>query len=288
MTILLTGAQGFVGRHLKKRLESEGHIVFAPSRLGLAVTISPVNHAEIYFDAIINCAAELTDESKMYESNYLLIHRLLNFARDHKVGKFIQIGSSSEYGKTNKTRREDMDCVPTNKYETTKLDATWLCQDYALINGMDIVIARPFSLYGDGDKPRKLIPTLYRSYLEHTPINLHPGSHDFLWIDEFVDGLILLLNAPKHVTQGQIFNFGSGISSTNEQVVSGLEAALGAKLDIRRQSGRYHAHDVDNWVADISKARNVLGWTPKISLNAGLKEYVMREWFAADRSGQGT
>ncbi len=279
MTILLTGSTGFVGRHLKKRLETEGHIVKCLGRFDSV--LYPI-------DAIINCAGELTAQDKMYEANTQLVQGLLSIMPGSDAKKMIHLGSSSEYGATNAPRREDSVCIPSNVYEATKLAATALCQGYAKAYDLDVVVARPFSLYGDGDKPRKLIPTLYRSYLEHTPINLHPGSHDFLWIDEFVDGLILLLNAPKHVTQGQIFNFGSGISSTNDQVVAGLEKALGAKLDIRLQPGRFHAHDVDNWVADISKAKRLLGWSPKVNLSAGLNEYVMREWFRQDTVGQGT
>ncbi len=279
MTILLTGASGFVGRHLKKRLESKGHIVKCLGRFDSV--LYPI-------DAIINCAGELTAQDKMYESNTQLVQGFLSIMPGSPATKMIHVGSSSEYGVTNAPRREDSVCIPSNVYEATKLAATALCQGYAKAYDLDVVVARPFSLYGDGDKPRKLIPTLYRSYLDHTPINLFAGSHDFIWIDEFVDGLILLLNAPKAVTQGQIFNFGSGTSSTNDQVVAGLEKALGAKLDIRRRPGRYHAHDVDNWVADVSKAKRLLGWSPKVSLNAGLKEYVMREWFAQDAVGQGT
>lgn len=279
MIILLTGSRGFVGSHLKVRLESEGHTVLTFPRGEIQLR---------HYDVIINCAAELTDEDKMYASNVDLTHYLLYIAKTNGVNKFIQVGSSSEYGRTNALRTEDSVCVPSNVYDATKLAATALCQGFASYCDLDAVIARPFSLYGDGDKPRKLIPSLYRSYLDHTPFNLFSGAHDWLWVDEFVDGLILLLNAPRSVTQGQIFNFGSGVSSTNDQVVESLEAALGGKLNVVRQTGRYHAHDVDNWVADISKAKRLLGWSPKVTLANGLKEYVMREWFAADQADQGT
>lgn len=274
MTILLTGSTGFVGSRLKKRLELDGHQVVAPARGQIDCR---------HYDIIINCAAELTDESKMYMANVDLTNYLLMVAKAYSVKKFIQIGSSSEYGLTNRPRVESAACIPSNIYEATKLAATNLCLGYASRYDMDICIARPFSLYGPNDKPRKLIPTLYRSHINHQMINVHPGSHDWLYIDDFIDGLILLLNADRSLTKGDIVNFGTSVSSSNDQVVTALEVALGSSLSINRKAGRYHNHDVDNWVADITKARSQYGWVPRYNLASGLKAYVMAEWFKQDQ-----
>ena len=274
MTILLTGSTGFVGKHLKKRLESDGHVVLSPARGQIESR---------HYDVIINCAAELTDESKMYSANVDLVYYLLELARNHGVGKVIQIGSSSEYGLTDQPRVESANGIPSNIYESTKLAATNLCLGYASRYDLDICIARPFSVFGPGDKPRKLIPTLYRSHIDHLTVDLHPGSHDFIYIDDFVDGLMILLNAPKDQTKGDIINFGTGVSSSNDQVVAALESALGSSLFVNRKTGRYHSYDVDNWVADITKARTKYGWQPKHTLQSGMKAYVMVEWFNGDR-----
>ncbi len=273
MTILVHGAFGFVGRHLVKRLKSDGHSVTALGR-------GPWEVKWQTYDAIVNCAAELTAEDDMWGSNTSLVHDMLNLVRQGLAKRFIQIGSSSEYGRIDSVRREDSVCQPSNIYEATKLAATSLCQGYAARYDLDICVARPFSLFGPGDKARKLIPSLYRSYIEHKPFSLFPGAHDWVYIDDFIDGLILLLNADRAQTKGQIFNFGTGISSSNLEVVSAMESALGGKLDIRYQTGaRFHAHDVDNWVADSTKARTLLNWQPKHTLQSGMHEYVMAEWF---------
>lgn len=279
MTILLTGSTGFVGSHLKKRLESDGHIVITLSR---AHTWGAEQYGR--YDVLINCAAELTNEDDMWMSNTQLVKRLIGLMKDGVVNRFIQIGSSSEYGLVNEVRRESTLCTPSNIYEATKLAATALCQGYASRYDLDICIARPFSLYGPGDKPRKLIPSLYRSFIDHKPIEVYPhSSHDWLYIDDFIEGLLRLLGAPKAATQGQIFNFGTGVSFTNQDVVAALSAAIQGSLSFSWKDSKHHAHDVDNWVADATKARTVLGWVPKYDLASGLKAYVMAEWFKTDQ-----
>lgn len=277
MKILVIGANGFVGGHLKKQLKFEGHDVVSIGR-------EPIDYS-IPFDVVINCAAELTDESKMWTSNVCLVHDLLEGFRKHGIVKrIIQIGSSSEYGLTDLPRKESTICIPSNIYEATKLAATSLCQGYASRYDMDICVARPFSLYGPNDKPRKLIPTLYRSHINHASITVYPGSHDWIYIDDFINGIILIATAKKEVVKGQIFNFGTGKSTTNKDIVQALEVALGSKLNVSyRDDKKYHSYDVDNWVSDSSKARDVLGWTPQFDIKNGMREFVMAEWFKEDK-----
>ena len=280
MNILVLGVNGFIGQHLKKRLLGEGHTVVDGTRSYHFIPDLLLDEDPI--DAIINCAGEITDKHRMFFSNVVLVDRMLRFAVDAKIPKVIHIGSSSEYGVISIPRREDMPCAATDLYSATKIAATTLCEGYAKQHQLDVCVARPFSLYGPDDTPRKLIPSLYRSFLEHSPVNIHPGEHDWIYIDDFIDGLIFLLTQPREVTQGQIFNLGTGISSSNLDVVDKLEAALGGQLFIRNQPARYHNYDTPNWVADITKMRT-LGWVPKHDLTSGLKAYVMAEWFKIDQ-----
>lgn len=286
MKVFLTGSTGFVGRNVKAKLESLGHEVFCYTR-NTALIPNLVDDEFPLPDVIIHCAGEITYEHKMFESNVVLTEKLLRFARELKVKKFIHIGSSAEYGKVLLPRHEDTACCPTNVYDATKLAATNLCQGFANSFAMDIVVARPFSLYGPNDTPRKLIPRLYKAFMDRTEIKLHPGSHDWIFIDDFVYGLILLMNADASITRGEIYNFGSEISSSNLQVVGALEQALSGTIKIVSEKSAYHSYDVDNWVANCNKAKAKLGWSPAYDLTKGIKEFVMREWFKADTGGNG-
>lgn len=271
MRILLTGSTGFVGRHLLVRLQRDGHDIFRYRRDD--VFLPGVN---THIDAIIHCAGEITDQSLMFESNVVLTQRLLTFARDRKISKFIQIGSSSEYGNMDAPRREDALCTPTDVYSATKLAATNLClgfagQDFAG-QGLDVCVARPFSLYGPGDTPRKLIPRLVRSTKGGEPMMItRQGSHDYLWIDDFVEGVLVLLSASRYRTRGEIFNFGTGISTSNMEVMTLIADHHSLPAHQFISGGRSY-----NWVADITKAR-ALGWAPKWDLRAGLSELIRRE-----------
>lgn len=283
-TILLTGANGFIAGHIKTRLLELGYKVIEFTR---------ADNSHIYsfratgIDTIINCAAELSRESEMFDSNVKLVNNLLDFSQKERIAKFIQIGSSSETGPTDSPRKEDTFCSPTTIYEATKLAGTVLCLAYAKAYDMDICVARPFSIYGPGETPRKFIPQLWEALINGKIFELYPGGHDFIFIDDFVDGIIALLDAPQETTKGQIFNFGSGRSFSNAEVLGvfqelASEMLLGRTVTFHLNGKPYRPYDVENWQADITKSMTRLNWKPKTSLKEGLKKYIYWAWFQSD------
>lgn len=281
MTILLVGSTGFVGQHLLARLQRDGHKVVPYTR---GMQLAP-EVMEDTFGAVINCAGEITVPHRMVESNVMLTHSLLQFAQLAGIPKVIHVGSSSEYGKTDLPRCEDSGCVPACLYDGTKLAATALCQGFAAQFDMDVVVARPFSLYGPGDTPRKLIPRLYQAHLTGKLMDLGPGGHDWLYIDDFVDGLAFLLTAPRERTKGQVYNFGTGVSSSNLDVKTAMENAVAATIPVNYRANPLFVYDTDRWVADTSKT-TALGWTAKHSLLDGIECYVEAERAAFRALGQ--
>lgn len=274
MTILLTGSTGFVGRHLLARLQRDGHHILLPYRRSWSFDDWAEENDTDEVDAVINCAGEINDKGEMFESNVVFAHKLLSFVEDRNIPKFIQIGSSSEYGDMNEPRREDALCVPVDLYSATKLAATALCQGFASQYDMDVVVARPFSLYGPGDTPRKLIPRLIKSVFDGSIVDLNPwGRHDWIYIDDFIDGLCVLLRTSRALTKGEIVNFGTGISTTNSEVARSFRWDTAPRPpSFRRVEGPVGP----DWVADITKAR-ALGWAPKYDLRSGLSELIRRE-----------
>jgi len=269
MTIFLTGSTGFIGRHILRRLMAEGHIVLCSKR-GDDLYISLMYNEP---DVIIHCAGEVKNTKTMFDSNVSLTYQLLSYAHWLWHPKVICLGSSSEYGPTNEIRTELMPCRPSDLYETTKLAATVLCQGYAAM-GLDACVVRPFSVYGPGLQPNRFMSVLYQSFIDHKIIDVAGEyGHDWIYIDDFVDGVMNLLGQPKETTKGQIFNLGTGISTPNHKIVWLFEKLLDKEANIHYTNGASHFYDVKNWQADISKMK-VLGWEPKVALEEGLKRFI--------------
>lgn len=267
MNVLVYGSSGFVGRHLRAHLLSLGHSIIEGGRD--YPLIPGLIADEIPIDALVNCAGEITEHHKMYLSNVALVDKLLRFARDAKIPKVIHIGSSSEYGNTTAPRCEGTPCQPVDLYSATKIAATALCEGFARQYDMDVCVARPFSLYGPGDTPRKLVPRL----LSGEKVRVHPlPMHDYVYIGDFVYGLVTLLHAPRSKTQGDIVNMGSGIATSNWSVVNQmLEIGLDPKVEYTHRTDEPSLVPVFDWKADTSHARQCYGWTAKTSLADGLR-----------------
>lgn len=272
MNILLTGSTGFVGQHLKKRLEDEGHNLILYHRQ-FPLILDLINEEFPRPDVIIHCAGEINHPHRMFESNVVLTQKLLKLAQFGCISKFIHIGSSSEYQASPFPLRESDPCVPTDIYSATKIAATNLCLGYANAYDMDICVARPFSLYGPNDTPRKLIPRL----LSGKPMKVYEGVHDFIYIKDFVDGIITLLNASRSKTKGDIVNFGTGISLTNKEVV---DIILKDKSHIEILGGAQEGYFSPlSWRADITKAEMKYGWKPKYTFQEGIEQILLHKIF---------
>lgn len=275
MRVILLGASGFIGSHLRARLERDGHGVIPVGRSFQRPLV------EEDYDTIINCAGALTDVNLMYWTNTCLVEECLVFART--VGaRFIHLGSSSETGPIEGARSEDAPCRPTTIYEATKVAATALCLGYAgQYPTMGVSVVRPFTVYGSGDADRKLLPTLWRAWRDGAPFTCYPGGHDWIHVDDFVEGVLAVLAAPPEVTRGQVFNLGTGISTSNADVVALFNRHVGgAGVTVTHSTGKLHPYDVTDWRADTTKARAVLGWQSRITLDEGIKRFVMDQWFS--------
>ena len=275
MRIIVVGANGFIGSHLVARLERDGHEVQSILRGNREAFLRDPH-------AIINCAGQVNDRSKMYRDNVTLVYDLLESLRGER---FIQIGSSSETGPVEGPRGETMICRPSDVYEHTKLAATSLCLAEAVLRDLDVVVARPFTVYGPHDKPRMMLPTLWRAWKDGTEFVCHPGGHDWIYIDDFLDGIVALLRAPRSTTKGQIYHFGTGVCTSNAEVIDlfNREAGSGG-VRVRYSTEPFHPYDVKDWRADITKARTVLRWSPKVTIQEGIKRFVNEQWFTDEKS----
>jgi nucleoside-diphosphate-sugar epimerase len=270
MKYLITGGTGFIGKSLVERLSDK--TIFLIGRnwqtdLKLSNQIKKFNP-----DYIIHCAAEIKDSSKTFESNVLMTNWLLNVTKDIEYKAFISLGSSSEYGNTLYPISEKELLTPRTMYEATKGASTLLCQGFAREYNKPIAIVRPFSVYGAYEPYNRLIPTLFRNFKNNTISKISLGVHDFIHIDDFIDGILSVLYSEKEIMLGDIIHFGSGVQYSNLEVFNIIKSIFKSNLDFEKIDNIFNKYDTLNWVADVTYAKSKYKFNPKYDLITGLTQ----------------
>ena len=302
--VLITGAGGFIGSYLSGFFAAGGYEVGAGVRLGgstwrladahcriVEMDIGNSESVEAAFaafrpDAVINCAAygaysTQQDPKLIHATNVDGLAALLAASETHEVEKFVQTGSSSEYGIKTAPMKETDATEPYSEYGRTKVKATAMALE-AAEGGLACAVIRPFSAYGDWEDKNRLIPALILSALAKKPANLSSPLpvRDFIYIEDLARGYKAVLESGR--MSGEIFNLGCG-----RQYSVGDAASLVGRLVPGAMPPAWNA--VENkrmepgfWMADISKAQRLLGWKPAFSFEAGLKKSIA--WFRAHAS----
>lgn len=276
MRYLITGGTGFIGKSIIEKLYNEEILLIGRdwhSNLNLLNQIK-----EFKPDYILHCAAEIKDSSKTFESNILMTHWLLEVTKNVNYKCFITLGSSSEYGYTQKPMTENELLKPRTMYEATKGASTLLCQGFAREYNKPIAVVRPFSVYGINEPSNRLIPTLFRNFKNNTISKISLGVHDFIHIDDFIDGLLSVLYSEKELIQGDIVHFGSGVQYSNLEVFNIIKNIFKSNLEYEKIDNIFNKYDTLNWVADITYAKTKYKFNPKYTLETGLKEIYERKY----------
>lgn len=266
MKIFITGSSGFIGRHIVKFYQDQGHDVFEHRRY------MDVGGKLCYFnpDLIINCAAEIYNADDMWVPNVLWTQECLEYVKLYPNTKMIQIGSSAEYGPVPRAAKETDRINPVDMYQATKGAATLLCQGYARQYELDITVARPYSVYGRYEKPHRLFPRLWRAFKQDEPMKLFHGFHDFIYIDDFVRGIDILVNAGNKPL-GDIVNFGSGMQHSNFTVAAMFRNQCTKDAPIEIVSTMAKSFESDVWICDTAYAKKQYGFEVQIDLEQGIK-----------------
>jgi nucleoside-diphosphate-sugar epimerase len=267
MKIFITGTTGFVGQNLVSFYKD--HDVFEHKRyMDIGAKLD-------YFkpDAIINCAAEIYNAEDMFVPNVLWTQECLEYVKSNPNTKMVQIGSSSEYGILNRPSAETDKINPVDMYQATKGAATLLSQGYARYYNLDIAVARPYSVYGPGEKPHRLFPRLYRAFKNSQPMTLYQGYHDFIYIDDFVRGIDILLNKSDK-PKGDVVNFGSGVQYSNFVVAEIFKKVAGHDAPINIETSMAKSFESSVWCCDTKYAKQQYGFETSISLEEGIKKFL--------------
>jgi nucleoside-diphosphate-sugar epimerase len=309
MKALVTGGAGFIGSHLAAYLAALGHEVrildnFSTGHRSNVVDLSDnvevvegditsyerVHHAVEGCEGVFHCAAlpsvprSVQDPLTSHATNATGTLNLLLCARDAGVRRVVLASSSSVYGSNQALpKREDMTPAPISPYAVGKLAGEGYCRSFTEVYGLETVALRYFNVFGPRQDPRSqysaAIPRFISALLRgRQPVVFGDGeqSRDFTYVQNVVDATVSAMDALG--VAGQVFNvaFGAQVKVTE------LLAELGTVLDLE-VSPDYVAPrpgDIPHSVADCSRARDALGYEPRIGLAEGLRltvEHYQRE-----------
>lgn len=280
--ILVTGASGFIGSALVAKLESMGLlIVKLNSSDG---DISVINFVEKYKRIKIDHVFHLASKTFIPESwkNPLDFYSVsvlgtLNILELCNVKKIpLTYVSAYLYGIPNKLPiKENHELKPNNPYAHSKFLAENLCKFYSEFYNTKVTIVRPFNVYGKGQNKKFLIPSIINQVLYKKDIkvkDLRP-KRDYIYLKDFVNGLVLTLNNKKHFS---IFNFGSGKELTVLEIIEIIQKIAGTNKKIYSEKST-RKNEIPHVVADLQKSKDILNWYPVFNFEDGIREILKKE-----------
>lgn len=277
--ILISGSKGFVGSALCNILNTEMYDVSeikSTQDLDLCdlktVLDLPIADVIVHLASKSYVPESFNHPEKFYRNNFLSTLNLLEKAKKDN-SKFIFI-STYVYGRPSYLPIDENHPIsPLNPYTQSKLICEDLCKSYSRDFGLDVIIIRPFNIYGPGQPISFLIPTIINQ-LKLKEINLNDPrpKRDFVYVDDFVNAIRIIIDT--NFNGCNIFNVGSGKSYAISDIMNIILAVNKSKI-IVKYSDVERKGEVLETVANINKITSHFGWTPKIGFNDGIKKMLI-------------
>lgn len=299
MNILLTGSSGTIGTRLFEKLIAEGHNVTgvdkrendwnatlsAKTIIADLIGLDNLEKLPQRIDLIIHFAAnarvyELVKNPALAFENMVMTFNILEFARKNRIRRIIFSSSREVYGTvTNKEQIDENDMRIENcesPYAASKISCEALFHSYRKVFGVDFVIFRFSNVYGMYDKSDRVIPLWIRQTLNKEDLIVF-GEHkslDFTYVDDAVDGVCRAIGTFENI-RGETFNVASGKGVKLGHVANLIKKLLGSRCKTIIEENR--PGEVWKFTADISKAKKLLHYEPKVDIVEGLSRTV--QWY---------
>jgi nucleoside-diphosphate-sugar epimerase len=306
---LVTGGAGFIGSHLTEELIRRGERVRVVDSL---ITGNRANLAHVQgVDFVEGDLAELDVATRAVRGVDYVLHQaaipsvprsvedpitsnranidstlnVLVAARDAGVKRVVYAGSSSAYGNTpTLPKHEEMPPNPLSPYALQKLVGEQYMQMFTTLYGLETVTIRYFNVFGPRQDPSSpysgVISLFARRLLENKAPTIYGDgeqTRDFTYVANVVDGVLRAVKAPA--ASGHVINVATGTSISLNRLFQVMRELTGSRVDVQYAAPR--SGDVKDSLADITKARKLLGYSPSVPFEEGLKKTV--EWYRAGR-----
>lgn len=300
--VLITGASGFVGANVARRVLRDGHevhLLLRPSHQSWRIDeiardvrlhsaglqdrdqvgriVRSIKPEWVFHLAAYGAYSTQKDFERMVQTNVLGCASLLDASLALGVEAFVNCGSSSEYGLKDHPPTEDEALEPNSHYAITKASATHYCNLAARTHGARVFTLRLYSIYGPYEEPSRLIPTLLVRALDgQLPRLVSPRTaRDYVFVDDACDAVVQVATSPE-LSSG-IYNLCTGVQTSLEALVSITRRMLNVSSEPQWGTMGQRSWDSDIWVGSPAKLLGQIGWRPTTELEKGLRQTV--EWF---------
>lgn len=297
--VLLTGGLGQVGSYICERLVSDGHIVTILDNVSSTFRPYPpeanfvkgdvrdsglVNILVGQADIVIHCAAQIYVSRSMEDpifdvnNNVMGTLNLLNAARNANIKRFVYFSSAAVYGDPIHLPVDELHPQnPMSPYGASKLSGEKYALMFHKAYGLPTTAVRPFNIYSPRQDPSNPYSGVISKFIDNVrhdkpPVIFGDGTatRDFVSVHDVVDLVMLMLE--KDAAVGKVFNCGTGNVTSIGELAETIIALYGKGLKPVCESER--PGDIKDSYADISLAKNVLGYQPRVALKEGLKEII--------------
>lgn len=278
--ILVTGAAGFMGKHLYEELKRMNHEVIGTSRaknevlLKLDVTkAADFKNIPNDFDTLFHVAAFVPnntmniDRKKCFDVNAEGTKNVLEFCRKNNIRKIIYSSSASVYQRKPNTTEDMVD--PINAYGESKLSGEKYCEEYNEKYGIEYTCLRYSTIYGSGEKSYSVLPIFVNKALKGESITVFGKgirTQDFVYVKDVINANILAWKNGKGA-----YNISSGKETSMKELAEVVAKVFNGKkpniIFVEREE------DSSRFFLNISKARKEIGYNPKFSLEKGLIDF---------------
>ncbi len=303
--MLVTGASGFIGSHVVRRLVDDGAEVHALTSAVSAVY--PVRLVDVH-DRITLHEGNLIDRSAMdavverarpeyvlhlgaythvgkswqrvdecIQANVQGTVNLLQALARTDYRRFVYTGTSEIYGDIDVPFREDARVNPVSPYSVSKYAGERYCRMFHQGHGWPIVMVRPFNAYGPSQSPDRVIPEIIVRALRGEELKMTQGhqTREFNFVEDLAEGFVLAATAPG--VDGELFNLGCGEEHSMRETAQTILDLMGNPIEPQFGALPERPTEIHRMYCDSSKARAAFGWAPRHSFEQGLQRTI--EWY---------